>query len=166
MLKAQLSVLWCGMSDRHFYGPDGEYRGRSTAASGGGALVLLGFGLWAIYAISRWTKDFLYGVHDQPYQFVADFYRILAEVTSSVGGWFIRLTPTPFGNLNGVILIGVAAAIVVGLYYAVREAARRLDVSPSRLLKLVGLALAAPALAGLSWWTLIAVIHWLFTKAG
>jgi hypothetical protein len=155
------------MSDRYFYGPDGEYRGRSTSGGANWApLVMLVAGLWGLELLAKWCRGFLYSPHPQPYQIIADIYRVLFEMAGDVGGAFVHLNPTPYHNLNGVILLVLTAVVAIGILYLVGAAAERLRMRKRRLASLVGLVVAFPALVGLSWWTIVALFHWLFAKAG
>lgn len=155
------------MSDRYFYNADDEYTGRSTSGGTNWApLIMLVAGLWGLDLLAKWCRGFLYSPHPQPYQIIADVYRVLFEMAGGVGGAFVHLNSTPYHNLNGVILLALTIMMAIGILHLLGLAAGRLRMRKRRLASLIGLVFAFPALVGLSWWTIVALFHWLFAKAG
>lgn len=144
---------------------------RKSSQSGGGGGVALGpifglvFCLSVIITLVKVAAAFITNPHAQPYQFVADFYRVILGAAGQVATWFVHLKPSPYGNLNIVILLGIAVAVGVGIYFALRAASQRWDVKLSRMLSIAAWLFAAPAIFGLSWWAVVSLFHWMFAKA-
>jgi hypothetical protein len=153
------------MSDRRYYDADGDYRGYSTSGTNYGPLIAIVAGLWGLNLLAKWCDGFLHSPHAQPYQAIASFYGLILALAKRLCAAFLDLNPTPYHNLNGVILLALAVGFAIALLYAVGETARRLGIRTRNLAGLIALSFCAPALVGLSWWSLVAIVHWLLAKA-
>lgn len=152
------------MSNRRFYGPKGEYRGHSTSSLNWGPLIALVGGLWGLDWLAKWCRGFLYSAHPQPYQIIADFYRVLAATTGDLASAFLHLDPTPYRNLNGLILLAITISVAVGMIYGLGAVASRIGIRKRRFGGYIAFVIALPAIVGISWWTVIALVRWLFAR--
>ena len=150
----------CDPSYRHIGGAGlgiGAIGGSGWGLLIGGAIVI---GVFA--AIVGAIRSFLAMSHDQPYEAVAMFYRAILGAAGGLASWYTHLAPTPYPNLNFVILLTVAIGVAFGCHYGLRVVAERIDTEPKKILKMVSLVFAAPGLFGASWWLVVHLVEWLF----
>ena len=119
---------------------------------------------FAAYFVLKWTGNFLYAEHPQPYQFVADFYRLLVEGLNFLFSGLMAFSPTPYGNLNTILRLATFGSLLAGIWYVTRVVTMRFDRTPGWAFTLLLAVFSAPGLVGFGCWLVVGVCHWLFRQ--
>lgn len=153
------------MADRHWYGKDGNYRGRSSDTSPLmefiiGVVVLLVVG-WLIFS---WIWKTLngYGNYALPYNIIAGYYYYLIVFPLRGAEWVFSAITAPgltqYKNLNALI-----AAVLSFSTVALPCAGAFLLVRRNQLQRFVPVALGGPLAIAAAWAIVSSAISWLFS---